>query len=221
MQKEGSKGRSRHTAINLISPLTSQQCTYLSLSVSLSAHEAGSMRQRTVVMYVEIGCFVSCLCGWMLICSTLAIEYWVFSEVGSLVLTTGNYYSNLWMDCVSDATGVSDCKYYPSMMDLSGEENICWNRDIISWFDIKGIISQEYKYALFVWLLVFLHVCRALSVVSVIFGFWGAVLALIGMKCTKIGGSELANARVTFAAALTYMASGMKLLSLASCITID
>ncbi|XP_056122947.1 claudin-10-like [Rhinichthys klamathensis goyatoka] len=132
------------------------------------------MRQRTVVMYVEIGCFVSCLCGWMLICSTLATEYWVFSEVSSVVLTTGNYYSNLWMDCVSDTTGVSDCKYFPSMMDLP----------------------------------VFLHVCRALSVVSVIFGFWGAVLALIGMKCTKIGGSELANARVTFAAALTYMASG-------------
>ncbi|ROL41689.1 Claudin-10 [Anabarilius grahami] len=132
------------------------------------------MRQGTVVMYVEIGCFLSCLCGWILICSTLVTEYWCFSEVSSVVLTTGNYYSNLWMDCVSDTTGVSDCKYYPSMMDLS----------------------------------VFLHVCRALAVVSVIFGFWGAVLALIGMKCTKIGGSELANARVTFAAALTFMACG-------------
>uniref|UniRef100_A0A672S2T3 Claudin 10 n=1 Tax=Sinocyclocheilus grahami TaxID=75366 RepID=A0A672S2T3_SINGR len=132
------------------------------------------MRQRTVVMHVEIGCFLLCLSGWILICSTLATEYWTFSEVGSVVLTTGNYYSNLWMDCVSDTTGVSDCKYYPSMMDLP----------------------------------VFLHVSRALAVVSVIFGFWGAVLALIGMKCTKIGGSELANARVTFAAALTYMASG-------------
>uniref|UniRef100_A0A8C1FD74 Claudin n=1 Tax=Cyprinus carpio carpio TaxID=630221 RepID=A0A8C1FD74_CYPCA len=132
------------------------------------------MRQRTVVMYVEIGCFLSCLSGWILICSTLATEYWTFSEVSSVVLTTGNYYSNLWMDCVSDTTGVSDCKYYPSMMDLP----------------------------------VFLHVCRALAVVSVIFGFWGAVLALIGMKCTKIGGSELTNSRVTFAAALTYMACG-------------
>ncbi|XP_058635477.1 claudin-10-like isoform X2 [Onychostoma macrolepis] len=132
------------------------------------------MRQRTVAMYVEIGCFLLCLSGWILICSTLATEYWTFSEVGSVVLTTGNYYSNLWMDCVSDTTGVSDCKYYPSMMDLP----------------------------------VFLHVCRALAVVSVIFGFWGAVLALIGMKCTKIGGSELTNTRVTFAAALTYMASG-------------
>ncbi|XP_050969093.1 claudin-10-like [Labeo rohita] len=132
------------------------------------------MRQGTVVMYVEIGCFLVCLSGWILICSTLVTEYWTFSEVGSVVLTTGNFYSNLWMDCVSDTTGVSDCKYYPSMMDLS----------------------------------VFLHVCRALAVVSVIFGFWGAVLALIGMKCTKIGGSELTNARITFAAALTYMASG-------------
>ncbi|KAI4886647.1 hypothetical protein NFI96_012766 [Prochilodus magdalenae] len=129
---------------------------------------------RTVTMYMEIGCFLCCLCGWILNCSTLATEYWNFSEIGDAVLTTVNYFSNLWMDCVSDTTGVSDCKYYPSMMALP----------------------------------VFLHVSRALAIVSVILGFWGAVLALIGMKCTKIGGSELANARVTFAAALTYMASG-------------
>ncbi|KAG7326728.1 hypothetical protein KOW79_010129 [Hemibagrus wyckioides] len=79
------------------------------------------------------------------------------------------------MDCVSDTTGVSDCKYYPSLMALP----------------------------------VFLHVCRALAIVAVIFGFWGAVLTLIGMKCTKIGGSEIANARVTLAAAFTFMASGL------------
>ncbi len=77
-----------------------------------------------MAMYVEIGCFLSCLSGWILICSTLATEYWTFSAVGSVVLTTGNYYSNLWMDCVSDTTGVSDCKYYPSMMDLPGEESL-------------------------------------------------------------------------------------------------
>ncbi|XP_072540034.1 claudin-10 [Salminus brasiliensis] len=129
---------------------------------------------HTEIMYMEIGCFICCLCGWILNCSTLPTEYWNFSEVGEAVVTTVNYFSNLWMDCVSDTTGVSDCKYYPSMMALP----------------------------------VFLHVCRALAIVSVILGFWGAVLALIGMKCTKIGGSELANARVTFAAALTYMASG-------------
>lgn len=72
-------------------------------------------------MYIEIGCFICCICGWMLNCSTLPTEYWNFSEVGDAVLTTVNYYSNLWMDCVSDTTGVSDCKYYPSLMALPGK----------------------------------------------------------------------------------------------------
>ncbi|KAM6945838.1 claudin-10-like [Aplochiton taeniatus] len=133
------------------------------------------MKYRTLVMYMEIGCFISCLAGWMLVSSTLPIEYWTWSEVGSVVLTTGNYYSNLWRDCVSDTTGVSDCKEYPSMLGLSA----------------------------------FLHVCRALAVCSVITGFFGGVLTLIGMKCTKIGGSELANSRVTFAGGITYMVSGL------------
>ncbi|XP_061652587.1 claudin-10 isoform X3 [Phyllopteryx taeniolatus] len=131
------------------------------------------MKYRTVVMYTEIGCFVSCLCGWILVCSTLPTEYWTFSEVGSIVLTTSNYYSNLWRDCISDTTGVSDCKDYPSMLALPA----------------------------------FLHACRALAVCAVITGFFGGVLTLIGMKCTKIGGSEVANARVTFAGGITYLTS--------------
>ncbi|KAM8903336.1 claudin-10-like [Spinachia spinachia] len=133
------------------------------------------MNYREVVMYMEIGSFVSCLCGWVLVCSTLPTEYWTFSEVGSIVLTTGNYYSNLWRDCVSDTTGVSDCKDYPSMLALPA----------------------------------FLHACRALAICSVITGFFGGVLTLVGMKCTKIGGSEIANARVTFAGGVTYLVSGL------------
>ncbi|XP_070786516.1 claudin-10 isoform X1 [Enoplosus armatus] len=132
------------------------------------------MKYRTVVMYMEIGCFVSCLCGWILVCSTLPTEYWTFSEVGSIVLTTSNYYSNLWRDCISDTTGVSDCKDYPSMLALPA----------------------------------FLHACRALAVCAVITGFFGGVLTLVGMKCTKIGGSDIANARVTFAGGVTYLVSG-------------
>ncbi|XP_044044193.1 claudin-10 [Siniperca chuatsi] len=132
------------------------------------------MKYRKVVMYMEIGCFVSCLCGWILVCSTLPTEYWTFSEVGSVVLTTSNYYSNLWKDCISDTTGVSDCKEYPSMLALPA----------------------------------FLHACRALAVCAVITGFFGGVLTLIGMKCTKIGGSDIANARVTFAGSITYLVSG-------------
>ncbi|XP_037552221.1 claudin-10 [Nematolebias whitei] len=132
------------------------------------------MEYRTVIMYVEIGCFITCLCGWILVSSTLPTEYWTFSEVSSLVLTTSKHYSNLWRDCVSDTTGVSDCKDYPSLLALPG----------------------------------FLHACRALAVCAVITGFFGGVLTLIGMKCTKIGGTEITNARVTFSGGVTYLVSG-------------
>ncbi|XP_065818036.1 claudin-10-like isoform X2 [Labrus bergylta] len=112
------------------------------------------MSYRTVVMYMEIGCFVVCVSGWILVCSTMPIEIWTWSEVDSIVLTTSNYFSNLWKDCVSDSTGVSDCKGIPSMLALHWE----------------------------------IHFCRALIIISIILSFFGSVLVLVGMKCTKIGG---------------------------------
>ena len=50
--------------------------------------------------------------------------------------------------------------------------------------------------------------CRALIIISIILAFFGSVLLLVGMKCTKIGGSEIANARVTFAAGMNFLISG-------------
>lgn len=78
-----------------------------------------AMSYRTVVMYMEIGCFVVCVSGWILVCSTMPTEIWTWSEVDSIVLTTSNYFSNLWKDCISDSTGVSDCKGIPSMLALN------------------------------------------------------------------------------------------------------
>ncbi|XP_062258733.1 claudin-10 [Platichthys flesus] len=133
------------------------------------------MGYRTVLMYMEIGCFVACVTGWILVCSTMPTEIWTWSEVDSIVLTTSNYFSNLWKDCVSDSTGVSDCKGIPSMLALN------WD----------------------------IHMCRALIIISIILSFFGSVLVLVGMKCTKIGGSEIANARVTFAGGMNYFIGGM------------
>ncbi|XP_023661383.1 claudin-10-like [Paramormyrops kingsleyae] len=133
------------------------------------------MKYRVVMMYTEIGCFVVCISGWILVCSTMPTEYWNFSTVEGIVLTTANYFSNLWKDCISDSTGMSDCKEFPSLLGLE----------------------------------MYIHVCRALVIISIILGFFGSVLALVGMKCTKIGGSDLANARVTFAAGMNYLISGL------------
>uniref|UniRef100_A0A665TEP1 Claudin n=1 Tax=Echeneis naucrates TaxID=173247 RepID=A0A665TEP1_ECHNA len=124
---------------------------------------------------MEIGCFVVCVSGWILVCSTMPTEIWTWSEVDSIVLTTSNYFSNLWKDCISDSTGVSDCKGIPSMLALN------WD----------------------------IHMCRALIIISIILAFFGSILVLVGMKCTKIGGSEMANARVTFAGGMNYLIGGM------------
>ncbi|XP_067299106.1 claudin-10 isoform X2 [Pseudorasbora parva] len=133
------------------------------------------MHYRTVLMYTEIGCFVACVCGWILVCSTMPTEYWTYSEVDSLVLTSSHYFSNLWKDCLSDSTGVTDCKEFPTLLAL-----------------------QTY-----------IHLCRSFAITSITLGFFGSVLALVGMKCTKLGGSEAVNARVTFAAGITYLISGL------------
>ncbi|XP_055071732.1 claudin-10 [Misgurnus anguillicaudatus] len=133
------------------------------------------MNKRTTLMYIEIGCFIVCVSGWILVCSTMPTEYWTYSEVKSLVLTSSHYFSNLWKDCLSDSTGVSDCKEFPSMLAL-----------------------QTY-----------IHLCRSLIIISIILGFFGAVLALVGMKCTKLGGSVSLNAKITLSAGINYLISGL------------
>jgi len=122
-----------------------------SILSSLAASGNPSMHYRTVLMYTEIGCFVACVCGWILICSTMPTEYWTYSEVASLVLTSSHYFSNLWKDCLSDSTGVSDCKEFPSLLALQSK---CY-------FSIRSVMS---RLAVFCWwvgteLLSFLYTC--------------------------------------------------------------
>lgn len=57
----------------------------------------------------------------------------------------------------------------------------------------------------------YIHLCRSLVITSILLGFFGSVLALVGMKCTKLGGSEIVNARITFAAGINYLLSGKHL----------
>lgn len=100
------------------------------------------MNYRTVVMYMEIGCFTMAVFGWILVCSTMPTEIWTWSEVDSLVLTTSNYFSNLWKDCISDSTGVSDCKGIPSMLALHCKstfyQSSCLTMERLEWEKERG-----------------------------------------------------------------------------------
>lgn len=54
----------------------------------------------------------------------------------------------------------------------------------------------------------YIQVCRGLMISAVCLGFFGATLALVGMKCTKIGGSETTKARITCLCGLHFILSG-------------
>lgn len=55
----------------------------------------------------------------------------------------------------------------------------------------------------------YIQVCRALMISAVILGFFATVCALVGMKCTKIGGSDQLKARIACFSGLQYFIGGM------------
>ncbi|XP_005921468.1 claudin-10-like isoform X1 [Haplochromis burtoni] len=132
-------------------------------------------------MFQEIVAFFFSTAGWILESSTLPTDYWKVSSDDGSVITTASYWSNLWKTCVTDSTGVSNCKEFISMLALDG----------------------------------YLIACRALMISAVILGFFGSIFALVGMKCTKVGGSDKNKARIACFAGVHFILSG--LCSLSSC----
>ncbi|XP_062852835.1 claudin-10a [Trichomycterus rosablanca] len=55
----------------------------------------------------------------------------------------------------------------------------------------------------------YIQVCRGLMISAVCLGFFGAIMALVGMKCTKIGGSESTKAKITSVSGLHFILSGV------------
>lgn len=54
----------------------------------------------------------------------------------------------------------------------------------------------------------YIQVCRGLMIAAVCLGFFGSIFALIGMKCTRIGGSDKIKARIAFFAGFNFILSG-------------
>ncbi|KAK9970026.1 hypothetical protein ABG768_028165 [Culter alburnus] len=129
----------------------------------------------------EILAFILTTSGWVLVSSTLPTDYWKVSSIDGTVITTATFWSNLWKTCVTDSTGVSNCKDFPSMLALDG----------------------------------YIQVCRGLMIAAVCLGFFGSIFALIGMKCTKIGGLDQTKARIVSFAGVNFVCLG--LCSLTAC----
>nr|KAF6460109.1 claudin 10 [Molossus molossus] len=124
---------------------------------------------------LEIIAFTVSISGWLLVSSTVPTDYWKVSTNDGTVITTATFWANLWKTCVTDSTGVSSCKDFPSMLALDG----------------------------------YIQACRGLMIAAVSLGFFGSIIALFGMKCTKVGGSEQAKAKIACFAGVVFILSGL------------
>ncbi|XP_004081827.1 claudin-10 isoform X1 [Oryzias latipes] len=61
----------------------------------------------------------------------------------------------------------------------------------------------------------YIQACRGLMIAAVCLGFFGCVSALVGMKCTKIGGSDQSKTKTTCFAGINFVLGG--LCSIAAC----
>ncbi|XP_026232483.1 claudin-10-like isoform X1 [Anabas testudineus] len=132
-------------------------------------------------MSQEILAFILTISGWVLVSSTLPTDYWQVSSNDGSVITTSTFWSNLWKVCVTDSTGVSSCRDFPSMLALDG----------------------------------YIQACRGLMIAAVCLGFFGSIFALIGMKCTKVGGTDKNKAKIACLSGVNFILCG--LCSLSSC----
>ncbi|OWK62888.1 Claudin-10 [Lonchura striata] len=189
----------------------------------------------------EITAFLLTISGWVLVSSTLPTDYWKVSTIDGTVITTATFWANLWKTCVTDSTGVSNCKDFPSMLALDdlGESDFktymskvdpipCdWEcENFLTPSSVPDAAQKERNYSknchgpsshisLALSLTGYIQACRGLMISAVCLGFFGAVFGLIGMKCTKVGGSDQTKAKIACLAGLIFILSG--LCSMTSC----
>ncbi|GLD66235.1 uncharacterized protein AKAME5_001764500 [Lates japonicus] len=187
------------------------------------------MRKRLV----QILGFLSSSLGWTFVLCTMAMDYWRISQLGgqggSFIIKVAWYWSNLWKDCFTDSTAVTNCRDFGVLWAVTpfvqGVRGLLMCGLTLGFFAVVLCFlgmectyiggAEETKDKMVLAGAVFhlaggdIHMCRALIIIAIILSFFGSILVLVGMKCTKIGGSEIANARVTFAGGMNYLIGGM------------
>lgn len=74
---------------------------------------ASEMRKRLI----QIFGFLLTSLGWVFVLCTLAMDYWRITQIGgqggSFIIKVAWYWSNLWKDCFTDSTAVTNCRDFP------------------------------------------------------------------------------------------------------------
>ncbi|KAK9537667.1 hypothetical protein VZT92_005264 [Zoarces viviparus] len=63
-----------------------------------------------------LGFLISSL-GWLFVLCTMAMDFWRITQLGgqggSFIIKVAWYWSNLWKDCFTDSTAVTNCRDFP------------------------------------------------------------------------------------------------------------
>ncbi|XP_069558746.1 claudin 10-like 2 [Brachyistius frenatus] len=77
------------------------------------------MRKRLI----QISGFLISTLGWLFVLCTMAMDFWRITQLGgqggSFIIKVAWYWSNLWKDCFTDSTAVTNCRDFPVLWSVT------------------------------------------------------------------------------------------------------
>ncbi|XP_002939572.2 claudin-10 [Xenopus tropicalis] len=175
--------------------------THLSTICPFELHSFYLQFYLTFLQQVLVSCFVITP-GLLLILPHITEMAHMASEIIAFILAVSGWVlvsstlpTDYWKVSSIDGTVITTATFWSNLWktcvtDSTGVSNC---KDFPSMLALEGHIQ----------------VCRGLLIAAVSFGFFGSIFALIGMKCTKIGGSDNTKAKITCFSGLLYILSGI------------
>lgn len=72
---------------------------------------------------IQIFGFLITSLGWLFVLCTMAMDYWRITQLGgqggSFIIKVAWYWSNLWKDCFTDSTAVTNCRDFPVLWSVT------------------------------------------------------------------------------------------------------
>lgn len=76
---------------------------------------------------IQILGFLITSLGWVFVLCTMAMDFWRISQIGgqggSFIIKVAWYWSNLWKDCFTDSTAVTNCRDFPVLWSVTGKQS--------------------------------------------------------------------------------------------------
>ncbi|KAJ0005573.1 hypothetical protein NQD34_015467 [Periophthalmus magnuspinnatus] len=180
---------------------------------------------------LQILAFLSGLAGLGASLAATVSNEWRATSRASSVITATWVLQGLWNNCAGNAIG-SCALPTPSHHPPAGsmfQEILAFILTTSGWVLVSSTLPTDYwkvstidgtviTTATFwsnLWKMCYIQACRGLMIAAVCLGFFGSIFALVGMKCTKIGGSDQNKARIACLAGVSFILSG--LCSLSAC----